>query len=121
MTLKLVEIGRETYGHDERAINRHSERRYRADDGRLFVLSKTLDGCPPFFEAYGPFTDEYRGLLPRLPIHGREYWGDGWSWKRAIAAFCREIEAEVKGPTPEEEHTHDAETGRDRPGDLRAR
>lgn len=85
--LTLTEISRETYGHDQRAINRHQERRYRSPTGMLYVLSRTLDGCPPFFEAYGPFTDECVGIFPRLKVNGLEYWGDGWSWDRAYRAF----------------------------------
>ena len=99
--MELIEIRRETYGHDCRAINRHSERWFRDTEGNLYVLSKTLDGCPPFFEAYGPFPEEHEGLLPRLLIDGQEYWGDGWSWKRATAAFCHGLSAEITIPKQE--------------------
>jgi hypothetical protein len=92
----LVEIGRETYGHDGRAINRHSERRYRDAQGKLYVLSRTLDGCPPFFEAYGPYRQDHVGLLPRLLVGGKEYWGDGWTWRAAVSAFCRELCATIR-------------------------
>jgi len=94
--LTLTEIGRETYGHDERAINRHSERQFCDQQGRLYVLSRTLDGCPPFFEAYGPYPAEYQGILPRLRVNGEEYWGDGWTWEQAEAAFCRELNARIR-------------------------
>ena len=94
-TTELVETRRETYGHDGRAINRHSERWYRDGDGNLYVLSRTLDGCPPFFEAYGPFTEKHEGLLPRLTVDGQQYWGDDWSWARATAAFRRELNTEI--------------------------
>ena len=95
---QLIEIRRGTYGHDSCAINRHSERRYRDGDGNLYVLSRTLDGCPPFFEAYGPFPEDHEGLLPRLLVDGQEYWGDAWSWTRAMAALCHEINAEITAP-----------------------
>ncbi len=91
----LFEVSRETYGHDARAINKHSERRYRDEQGQLYVLSCTLDGIPPFFEAYGPFDEEHCGLLPRLNINGQEYWGSGWSWQRAEQAFCHELDAVI--------------------------
>ena len=97
---KLTEVSRETYGHDGRAINRHSERKYKDRAGRLYVLSRTLDGVPPFFEAYGPFSKDHEGALPRLKIRGREYWGDGWRWTRAIKAFCAEIGAELRRTIP---------------------
>ena len=89
--IELEEISRETYGRDHRAINRHHERRYRASSGRLYILSRTLDGCPPFFEAYGPFADNHVGVLPRLLVDGLEYWGDNWEWKDAYEAFRRAV------------------------------
>lgn len=62
--IHLTEIARDTYGRDGRAINRHSERTYRDEQGNLFMLSCTLDGIPPFFEAYGPYRENHRGLFP---------------------------------------------------------
>ena len=91
----LIEVSRETYGHDGRAINRHSERKYKSQDGKCYVLSRTLDGIPPFFEAYGPFKTNHVGVLPHLRVRGEEYWGDGWTWSHAIKVFCAEIGAEV--------------------------
>lgn len=88
---ELIEISRETYGHDHRAINRHQERRYRAPSGKLYVLSRTLDGQPPFFEAYGPFGTDHAGILPRLLVNGQTHWGDGWSWDRAHAEFLQAV------------------------------
>ena len=92
---RLIETGRETYGHDARATNKHTDRRYRDENGRCYILSRTLDGIPPFFEAYGPFEEDHEGLLPRLMIANREYWGDGWSWRRAEQALCRELQAVI--------------------------
>ena len=96
---ELIEMSREIYGHDQRAINRHQERRYRAPSGKLYVLSRTLDGQPPFFEAYGPFDTDHTGILPRLKVNGLDYWGDGWSWKRAYEAFLKAVtqKATMKG------------------------
>ena len=102
----LTEVRRERYGRDRRAINRHSDRRYRDGGGSLYLLSRTLDGCPPFFEAYGPFAADRQGHLPRLPVGGREYWGDGWSWKRALAAFLGELGAELAEPATEGGEAH---------------
>jgi len=92
---QLREIGRETYGHDARAINRHDERWYEDATGNRYVLSCTLDGKPPFFQAYGPFKADHEGLLPRLTIAGQEYWGSGWNWRRAMRAFCEELGANI--------------------------
>jgi hypothetical protein len=92
----LVEIGRKTFGHDACAINRHNERKYRDQAGNLYVLSRTLDGCPPFFEAYGPYKPEHQGVLPRFRVMNKEYWGDGWAWSVAIKAFCRELHATIR-------------------------
>jgi hypothetical protein len=91
----LIEIGREVYGHDARAINRHSTRMCRDEGGQLYLLSRTLDGIPPFFEAYGPYTAEFVGALPHLKVNGKEYWGDGWGWSRAVLAFLQQIGAEL--------------------------
>lgn len=93
--MNLIEIKRETYGHDGRAINRHSERWYEDELGNRYILSRTLDGVPPFFEAYGPFHPDHEGMLPQLKVRGQEYWGDGWSWARALQAFCRQLEATI--------------------------
>lgn len=90
--LQLTEINRDTYGHDHRAINKHSDRTYRDQHGTLYMLSKTLDGIPPFYEAYGPYRKGHRGLLPRLLVNGQEYWGDGWSWPEAFWAFRNAVQ-----------------------------
>ena len=97
---RLIEISRKVYGHDRRAINRHSERRYRDTHGNHYILSRTADGCPPFFEAYGPFGEDHEGLVPRLLVDGREYWGDGWSWSAAVDAFTRTVHARIGGSCP---------------------
>ena len=91
----LKEIDRETYGQDARAINRHSERSYEDEAGNRYVLSCTLDGCPLFFEAYGPFKKDHEGILPRLKVLGQESWGDGWTWRKALRAFCKELTARI--------------------------
>jgi hypothetical protein len=91
----LVEIGRRVYGHDGTAINRHAERTYEDESGMRYILSRTLDGVPPFFEAYGPFKEDHQGCLPHLKVNGKEYWGDGWAWKRAERKFCNEIHAVI--------------------------
>lgn len=93
----LVEVRREVYGHDRRAINRHSERVYQAQSGNHYRLSRCLDGCPPFFEAYGPYRQDHCGVLPRLYVNGCEYWGDGWTWNQAEEAFFLAVSA-VEAP-----------------------
>ena len=94
---RLKEIGRETYGHSAQAINLHSERRYEDQAGNRYILSRCLDGVPPFFEAYGPFKADHEGVLPGLKVAGKEYWGDGWPWRRALQAFCKELNAVIVG------------------------
>lgn len=94
--ITLTEVSREVYGNDTRAINRHSEREFQVGNDRIrYNLSRTLDAFPPFFEAYGPYRDDHRGILPRLKVGGLAYWGDGWSWKRALKAFCAELNATI--------------------------
>jgi hypothetical protein len=79
----LKEIERDYFGHDETAINKHSTRTYEDDEGNRYMLDRTTDGIPPFFSAYGPYKSDFKGLLPRLLINGKEYWGNGMSWKKA--------------------------------------
>ena len=89
----LREISREVYGGgDGRAINRHCVRTYTDENGNLFQLGQNLSGCPPFFEAHGPFRAGHEGRLPRLRVNGKEYWGDGIGWKRAEAAFFKAVD-----------------------------
>ena len=102
----LVEMSREIYGHNGRAINRHSERIYRDARGQRYVLSKTLDGFPPFFEAYGPFKAKHNGVLPRLCVQGKEYWGDGWTWRAAVQAFCQQLRATIAAVEREMQPKH---------------
>lgn len=92
---RLIEIRHETYGHDARAINRHSERWYPDAAGGMYAPSGALDGCPPFLEAYGPFGEEHHGPLPRLRVSAREFWGDEWSGAGAETAFRRELDAQI--------------------------
>lgn len=87
----IKEIDREIFGHDKRAINKHSTRTYEDESGNLYKLDRTLDGAPPFFAAYGPYGPDFRGVLPRLLIDGKEYWGDGISWKKAEAILRRAL------------------------------
>ena len=89
----LREVSREVYGGgDGKAINRHSVRTYADEHGNLFTLGQTLSGCPPFFEAYGPFRADHEGRLPRLRVDGKEYWGDGIGWERAEGAFFNAVD-----------------------------
>ena len=90
MNITELRSRREVYGHDERAINRHSVRTYQVTmpDERifLFTLDRTLDGVPPFYslshikdtlepgEVYFPKT---------VKVNGEQYWGDGLSWPQA--------------------------------------
>lgn len=92
---QLTETNRVVYGHDESAINLHSARYYHDEAGRRYMLSHMLDGSPPFFEAYGPYSADHQGILPRLKVDGQEYWGSGWSWQKALKAFCRTINAVI--------------------------
>lgn len=92
--MKLQQISADTYGHDERAINRHDERHYEDEAGNRYVLSRTLDGVPPFFESYGPYRPDHEGVLPRLKVQGQDYWGSGWTWGQALRAFRATINRE---------------------------
>ena len=73
---------REVYGHDDRAINRHSVRRYSVPGHTPAIyLDKTLDGSPPFYELYD-FSNG--SLAVNIPVDGKRYWGDGLPWNQAV-------------------------------------
>ena len=81
-------------GTPSTSINHHSERRYEdTQNGELFVLSRTLDAFPPFFEAYGPFKPDFRGTLPSLKVGGQAHWGSGLSWNKAQRMFLDSLGA----------------------------
>lgn len=92
----LTEIDREVFGHDETAINHHSIRVYETPDGTRFQLDRTLDGCPPFFQLYGPYDAKYQGVLRSIAVDGKQYWGGGWSWRKAEAAMCQVLNATIQ-------------------------
>jgi hypothetical protein len=87
---------RETYGHDERAINKHSVRVYQIFRVRglkkmEFTLNRTLDGCPPFYSIYCFKPDS---ILPTyLNVKGVQYWGGGLSWPKAEQQAFKAITA----------------------------
>lgn len=91
MNLKLVEDSG-YYGNDKRAINRHRSLKFEDEKGQLFILSKTLDGIPPFYEAYGPFNRDFVGVTPRLKVEGKDYWGSGITWKQAKEKFFQAVQ-----------------------------
>ena len=100
MKVKELRERRETYGHDERAINKHSIRVYAASGvtcrGAIeFFLNRTLDGIPPFYCLY--FFKPHSALPTYLKVNGEQYWGSGLSWPRgeqkafkAIRTFMEE-------------------------------
>jgi len=87
----LKEISREIFGHDEKAINKHSVRIYIDENGNLWQLDRTLDGCPPFYSACGPYSPTFQGVLPALRVDGLNYWGSGLSWKKALPMFFEAV------------------------------
>ncbi len=85
---------RETYGHDERAINKHSIRIFQVKRTGVkepveFILNKTLDGCPPFYSLY--FYKPASSLPTMMKIEDKEYWGSGLSWVKAEAMAFKVI------------------------------
>lgn len=87
----ITETYREVYGSDYAAINRHSTRRYEDENGNIYCLDRNLSGVPSFFKAFGPYKQDFIGILPVLLIGGEELWGDGISWKNAETIFLAEI------------------------------
>ena len=31
----------------------------------------------------------------KFKVLGKEYWGDGWTWNKALRAFCKELNASI--------------------------
>lgn len=102
MTITELQDRRETYGHDERAINRHSVRVYQASGPKRprttgpvesleFHLNRTLDGCPPFYTLY--FYKPASALPTYLNLNGEPYWGNGLSWPKAEQHAFKAIQA----------------------------
>lgn len=91
----LTETDREVFGNDTRAINRHSTRTYETDDGRVVVLDRTLDMCPPAFEIHGPYAKTFVGVTPTTKVDGQRFFCDGKSWKAAVAKMCEVLSAKV--------------------------
>jgi len=94
--IKELRSERQTYGGDKRAINRHSERTYKSSRGNKYILSKTLDGSPPFYEVYYdeshvPLGYMMSKIMRHIRINGESYWGNGLTWKQAEEIFFAEI------------------------------
>jgi len=87
--IKELKNKRETYGNDNRSINKHSIRVYRSkrpgnsqpSEPIEFYLNKTLDGCPPFYCLY--FYKPVSSHPTMMTIAEKEYWGSGLSWEKA--------------------------------------
>lgn len=79
----MKEIERDYYGNDEHAINKHSTRTYE-HEGKKYVLNRNLSGVPPFYSLN--LIPKKDGIMPTIKVNGKEYWGDGWSWSKAVAA-----------------------------------
>lgn len=97
--IELKEL-RDRFGNDGRAINRHSVRYYQWSDPKqhsgFFMIDRTLDGVPPFYELldldHDPRTD-HKPYIPRtIKIDGQRYFGDGLSWRDAEIIARKEIE-----------------------------
>jgi len=99
MNIKELKQRREQYGHDERAINKHSVRVYHASGAKRkgamqpleFHLNRTMDGCPPFYSLY--YYKPVSALPSHLTVNGAQYWGGGFSWSKAEQQAFRAIEA----------------------------
>lgn len=104
----LEEIDRERYGGhydsvgNKRAINAHSERTYKDADGNLFRLVRDLDVEGRPYEAYGPVSPDFRGVLPHFEIGGQRYFGDGRSWETAERILDEAVGEYRYGEEPEE-------------------
>jgi hypothetical protein len=107
--MKEIEGSRQIYGGgggDGKAINRHSTREYISDSGRKYLLDRTLDASPPFFTLYeiGEDVGVFGTLLiPRTyqtdAFPPERHWGDGYTWKTAVAVSRSVIQRHEGKPT----------------------
>ena len=96
--MKLYEYDRERFGGDKTAINRHSVRRYvDIETGEEYTLNKTLDACPPCYQAEGPRAHDRKRIFTPSVKGLDAYWGSGWTWRKAVAHFLQHLGAEVVG------------------------
>lgn len=92
MNLKEHEVphSRETFGGDERAINRHSQRQYKVPGhDPIIYIDRNNSGCPPFYKLF--YFNPGATLATTIQVDGKEYWGDGLSWPKAIAKASETI------------------------------
>lgn len=92
--MKLVELKNERH-YDRLSINRHSIRHYQdAVTGERFIIDRTTDVSPRFFELLTPTTatDFRYGIPPTIKVSGERYFGDGKSWKSAVGIAEQAIE-----------------------------
>ena len=79
------------------SINRHSCRLYEFS-GRRIVLDRTCDASPRFFSSFQEIVGFKSGgqpiFPPRILVGGKEYWGDGFSWKRAETTIAEVLQTE---------------------------
>ena len=100
MEITELTVERERFGgckHDRLSINRHSVRVYEYN-GRKYTLDRTLDSLPPFFTLSRHPASGY-GLSTTIRVGDHvfspaDHWGDGWTWKRAVAAAMQVIRKE---------------------------
>lgn len=92
--MNFSEINREYFGGSNdkkrRAINIHSERTFEVN-GFLFVVSRNLSLLSKCFEIYF-LPKNYRGLLPKVLVEGKDSFGDYLSWNKALPIAFNSIE-----------------------------
>jgi len=90
----ITEIERDYFGWDERAINKHSIRIYRTPDAMLFQIDRITDAAPRYFEAYGPYFEDFQGVTPKLPVDEktRARFNAGISWAEAERLFFAAVQ-----------------------------
>lgn len=93
MIITEVREERERYGNDATAINKHSVRTYEVEGFGDVRLSRTLDGCPPFFELY--YFKAGAAISTSIPVDGGRYFGDGLTWREAEAKMREAMESGV--------------------------
>ncbi len=78
-------------GWTDRGINTHHVKKFFVPEINDYVyVDKTLNGIGGFFNVW-KFSTNGLKIPVTIKINGAEYFGDGWTWKKAISFISQNI------------------------------
>lgn len=95
-TLYLTEIGREYFGNDSNAINRHGCRYYVTNTGKKVTIDRVLDIVPQYFQISEPVSFDHYGTVPQINLD--LYQHSQWTWNKAIQMMLWLLNAKMLSP-----------------------